>query len=182
LNGLGQDGEAPPAAESLDFDSLYTRHFGFACRSLRILGVEPNALEDAAQDVFAVVSRRLPEFQREASVKTWIFAIVQRIAANRRRTQRRKPEALDGLSESALATHVGPDAHWEAARAAELIQAFAVSLDETRRALLVLGLLERVPARELAGSLGIPLFTVYSRIRSVRESLEAFLAQHEVGT
>jgi RNA polymerase sigma-70 factor, ECF subfamily len=182
LNALEKDGEAGPRVATPDFDDLYTRHFEFACRSLRLLGVEPNALEDAAQDVFAIVSRRLPQFEQHASVKTWIFAIVQRVAANHRRSRRRKPESLAQLSESTPSTHPGPDAQWEAERAAQLIQAFAAQLDDSRRALLVLGLLERVPARELATSLGVPLFTVYSRVRSVREALEAFLQQHEVGT
>lgn len=169
-------------AEPLDFESVYTRHFEFACRSLRLLGVEPNALEDSAQDVFGIVSRRLGEFERNANVKTWIFAIVQRVAANHRRSRRRKREPLEPITERTLMTEVGPDAHAEAARAAELIQVFAAGLDEPRRALLVLGLFERLPARELSESLGIPLFTVYSRIRSLRESLEAFLKEHEVGT
>jgi RNA polymerase sigma-70 factor (ECF subfamily) len=115
-------------------------------------------------------------------VKTWIFAIVQRVAANHRRTRRRKHEQLEPLNEDSLATHAGPDAQVEAARAAALIQEFAAGLDERRRALLVLGVFERVPASELAESLGVPLFTVYSRIRRLREELEAFLARHEVGT
>jgi RNA polymerase sigma-70 factor, ECF subfamily len=174
--------EAPPESEPLDFHSIYTQHFEFACRSLRLLGVDPNGLEDAAQDVFAIVSRRLPDFEQNASIKTWIFAIVQRTAANHRRARRRKPELLAPSPEWTLATGAGPDAEWEALRAAQLIQTFATGLDDSRRALFVLGLIERVPARELAASLGIPVFTVYSRIRSVRESLEAFLAQHEVGT
>lgn len=182
MNGFEHDGEAPSGAAALDFDELYAQHFEFACRSLRLLGVDPNALEDAAQDVFAIVSRRLPEFEQHASVKTWIFAIVQRIAANHRRRRRRKPETLAALTESTPSTQPGPDEQWEADHAVRLIQAFAAQLDDGRRALLVLGLLERVPARELAASLGIPLFTVYSRVRSVREALEAFLREHEVGT
>ncbi len=181
LNNSSVDSESAVAAERLDFDSVYTRHFDFACRSLRLLGVEPNALEDTAQDVFGIVSRRLGEFEPNANVKTWIFAIVQRVAANHRRSRRRKREPFEPLMEGTLTTDIGPDAHAEGARAAALIQLFATRLDEPRRTLLVLGLFERVPARELAESLGVPLFTVYSRIRSLRESLEQFLAQHEVG-
>jgi len=40
--------------------------------------------------------------------------------------------------------------------------------------------MEDVPAREIAPLLGIPLFTVYSRIRSLREQLQRFLELHEV--
>jgi RNA polymerase sigma-70 factor (ECF subfamily) len=177
-----EGGQTPAAGEPLDFESVYTQHFEFACRSLRFLGVEPGALEDAAQDVFGIVSRKLAEFEHEASVKTWIFAIVQRVAANHRRTRRRKREQLEPLTEHSLATEMGPDAQAEAARAAALIQQFAAGLDERRRALLVLGIFERVPARELAESFGVPLFTIYSRVRSLREELEKFLARHEVGT
>jgi RNA polymerase sigma-70 factor (ECF subfamily) len=169
---------APPAP--LDFDELYARHFEFACRSLRLLGVEPDALEDTAQEVFGIVARRLGEFEQIASVTTWIFAIVQRVAANHRRTRLRKRARLDPLTGPLASTDGGPDEHAEAARAARLIEAFAAGLDEQRRALLVLGLLERIPARELAQSLDVPVFTVYSRIRSVREALKAFLKEHGV--
>lgn len=176
------ESSAPAAAEPLDFHQVYTRHFEFACRSLRLLGVEVDALEDAAQDVFGVVARRLGDFEQNASVTTWLFAIVQRVAANHRRTRRRKRDRLEPLTEPSLAEDAGPDAQADAARAARLIQAFAAALDEERRAVLVLGILERVPARELAESLGVPLFTVYSRIRTVRDGLKAFLKEHEVGT
>jgi RNA polymerase sigma-70 factor (ECF subfamily) len=178
-NNFSQDGADRVGGEPLDFDQLYTRHFEFACRSLRLLGVESEALEDAAQDVFGVVSRRLVDFEQHASVTTWIFAIVQRVAANHRRSRRRKRDRLDAMADPAAA-EAGPDAHAEAARTAQLIQAFAVGLDEERRVLLVLGVFERMPAGELAASLGVPVFTVYSRIRSVREALRAFLLQHEV--
>lgn len=182
LKDFTEDDRVPAAAEPFDFHEVYTRHFEFACRSLRLLGVEGDALEDAAQDVFGVVARRLSGFEQSASVTTWLFAIVQRVAANHRRTRRRKRDRLQPLTEPSLASDVGPDAHADAARAAQLIQAFAAGLDEERRAVLVLGVLERVPARELAESLGVPLFTVYSRVRSVRDALKAYLTEHEVGT
>jgi len=170
-----------PGVEALDFDAIYGQHFDFAYRSLRLLGVEPDALEDRAQDVFGIVAQRLSSFERRSSVKTWIFGIAQRVAANHRRSRRRKRDCLEVLDEPLAAPHAGPDAQADAARTARLIQAFATSLDEERRALFVLGLLERVPPRELAESLGVPLFTLYSRLRSVREACKAFLAEHEVG-
>lgn len=174
-------GAEPRAVEALDFDSVYSDNFAFACRSLRLLGVEPDALEDRAQDVFGVVAQRLVTFERHASIKTWIFAIVQRVAANHRRGRKRKHEPLESLEDKPLAGHEAPpDAHADAARTARLIQSFAEGLDDERRAVFVLGLLERVPPRELAHLLGVPLFTTYSRIRSVRRALEEFLNRHEV--
>ncbi|HTV25695.1 MAG TPA: RNA polymerase sigma factor [Polyangiaceae bacterium] len=162
------------------FDALYSEHFDFVCRSLRLLGVAPDGLEDSAQDVFGVVSRRLAEFVPNAPVRTWLFAIVQRVAANQRRTQRRKRAPLEPLCEPLVAHEPGPDAHAEAAQAAELIARFADGLDDGHRAVLVLALIERLSVREVATALGIPLFTVYSRIRSVRSALKAFLQAREV--
>ena len=166
--------------ERADFVQVYTEHFDFACRSLRLLGVSPGALEDAAQDVFGVVHRRLPEFAGDSSLKTWIFAIVQRVAANHRRARRRKLSPLRPMLDEPAAPTGNPEAHAEALQAAARIQAFCDSLDDARRTLLVLALFEDVPARELAPMLGVPLFTVYSRIRSLRAELERFLKSGEV--
>jgi RNA polymerase sigma-70 factor (ECF subfamily) len=176
------DADEPPctAPAPPEFVQVYTEHFDFACRSLRLLGVGGDAIEDAAQDVFGVVYRRLPEFAGNSSLKTWIFAIVQRVAANHRRTRRRKWRALQPLVDEPAAPTGTPEAHAEALQAAARIQAFCDGLDESRRALLVLALIEDVPARELAPMFGVPLFTVYSRIRSLRTALERFLQTGEV--
>jgi len=164
----------------LDLELIYREHFDFACRSLRLLGVEADGLEDAAQDVFGVASRRLAEFEGTSSIKTWIFAIVQRVAANHRRTHRRKQAPLDPLTpEVAASESPSPESEAQAAQSAALIRAFSDGLDESRRALLVLGLIEGVPMRELAEMLGIPLQTAYSRVRALRRSLELYLLEHE---
>lgn len=177
-DGMPEPGE--PLGSTLAFEDVYRQHFDFACRSLCLLGVAPDALEDAAQDVFGIASRRLGEFAGKSAVKTWIFAIVQRVAANHRRTQRRKRSPLEPLLDTTVDAAPSPEDNAEAAQSAALIRAFAESLDEGRRALLVLGLIEGVPMRELAASLGIPLHTGYSRIRALRSSLETFLRKHEV--
>jgi RNA polymerase sigma-70 factor, ECF subfamily len=174
---------AAPVGALLDFEMVYREHFDFACRSLRLLGVAVDGLEDAAQDVFGIASRRLAEFEGNSSVKTWIFAIVQRVAANHRRSHRRRQAPLEALSvegETAIDAGQSPESEAAAAQSAALIQAFCDTLDESRRTLLVLGLIEGVPMRELASTLGIPLQTAYSRIRALRRSLELHLLKHEV--
>ncbi|MEY2932971.1 MAG: hypothetical protein RL033_3720 [Pseudomonadota bacterium] len=186
----GKPCDAPSVAEpaapaslpgaALSFELIYREHFDFACRSLRLLGVERDGLEDAAQDVFGIASCRLAEFEGRSSIKTWIFAIVQRVAANHRRTHRRKRAPLEPLlPEDSAAVGPTPESELQAAQSAALIRAFSDSLDEGRRALLVLGLIEDVPMRELADMLGIPLQTGYSRVRALRRSLELYLLEHE---
>src|SRR5688572_3707497 len=69
-----------PAAPS--FQALYAEHVCFVWRSLRLLGVAPEHLEDAVQDTFAVVARQLSSFEGRSSLATWLFGISQRVAAN----------------------------------------------------------------------------------------------------
>jgi RNA polymerase sigma-70 factor (ECF subfamily) len=175
----GAERAAMSRSAELDFETIYREHFDFACRSLRLLGVPLEGLEDAAQDVFGVASRRLADFEGSSSVKTWIFAIVQRVAANQRRTLRRKQAPLEPLSADVAASESpSPEAAAQTSQSAALIQVFCDDLDEGRRALLVLGLIEGVPMRELASTLGISPHTAYSRVRALRRSLELYMLQH----
>ena len=162
------------------FHALYVEHFDFVWRTLRLFGVLPEALEDAAQEVFGVTYRRLAEFEGSASLRTWLFAIARRVAANERRRQRRRQSPLEPLIGEELSAEPTPQAHAEATEAASSIARFCEELDEERRALFVLALLEGVPAPELAEPLGLPLNTVYSRIRSLRHALRQFLERSEV--
>lgn len=176
------DGEGPSATPGadLDFDALYDEHFEFVWRSLRLLGVAPELLEDVTQDVFSVVARQLEAFEGRSSVRTWLFAILQRVAANQRRTQARKLRPLEPLSETLAASQPSPQSHAEAAQVVSVIERHCASLAPEQRALFVLALVEEVPCPELARALGIPLNTVYSRIRSLREGLRRALATEEV--
>jgi len=165
---------------ALDFDAIYERHFDFVWRSLRLLGVPPEVVEDATQDTFGIVSRQLERFEGRSALRTWLFAILQRVAANHRRTARRKLQRLQPLDEEHVAS--GPTAHAraETAETIDLIQRFCDTLDVERRSVFVLALLEELPAPEVAEVLEIPLNTVYSRVRSLREGLRRALEKREV--
>jgi RNA polymerase sigma-70 factor (ECF subfamily) len=177
-------GAAEPRAagggDALDFRQVYVQHFQFVWRSLRLLGVPPESLEDATQDTFAVVSRQLADFEGRSSPSTWIFAIAQRVAANHRRTRRRKLLQLRPLDEPLPGNEPAPDAALEAAQAARSIERFVDGLDDTRRALFILALMEGVPATEIAALEQRSVNTVYSRVRLLRVELKAFLEGREV--
>src|SRR5690349_19842165 len=57
------------------FDRVYADHAAFVWRVLRGMGVSEPIVEDAMQDVFMVVHRRLAEFDGLGSIKTWLFQI-----------------------------------------------------------------------------------------------------------
>src|SRR5687768_15277156 len=90
------------------FDEIYRAHFGFVWRTLRALGVPSAALDDGAQEVFVVVHRRLAEFEGRASVKSWLFAIARGVAANQRRTVRRRAEDGAGFDDRLACPGPGP--------------------------------------------------------------------------
>jgi RNA polymerase sigma-70 factor, ECF subfamily len=183
--GPGPDAEdeasAPDPASVVpaDFERVYDEHFAFVWRTLRLLGVAEGALEDATQDVFAVVSHKLSTFAGRSSLRTWIFAIAQHTASNHRRSHRRKQQPLVPLSEAFVGHEPTPQAHAEALDAARAIERHCETLDAERRALFVLALIEDVPATEIARALGVPTNTIYSRVRLLRAGLERALRQSE---
>src|SRR4051794_22631911 len=73
-----------------EFQRIYADHAGFVFRVLRGMGVADSGVEDALQDVFVVVHRRLPEFDGRYSMRTWLFEIALRVASDHRRKQRRR--------------------------------------------------------------------------------------------
>ena len=100
------------------FERIYAEGFPFVFRVLRSLGVHPERLEDAAQDVFTVVHRRLSDFEGRSSVRTWLFGIAQRIAADHRRSERRNASRWEPLPEELAHEGVSPQAQVEGRQAA----------------------------------------------------------------
>ena len=168
------------AAARRDFAQVYEEHFEFVWRSLRLLGVQRDALDDVSQDVFSAVARQLGRFEGRSSLRTWVFGIAQNIASNHRRLRARKLDLLEPLAEPFVSPEPSPHAHTEGREAADAILKFCDGLEESRRTVFVLGLLEGVPAPEIAALLGIPINTVYSRVRTLRDALERHLSEHEV--
>jgi RNA polymerase sigma-70 factor (ECF subfamily) len=160
------------------FAAIYKDYFPFVWRCLRALGVAGAALDDAAQEVFVVVHRRLPEFRGESSLRTWLYAIVRNIAANQRRGAQRG--ALQAELDPQLPSRApDPCEHAQDREAADFVQGFLATLDDKKRDVFVLALLEQLAVPEVAETLGIPLNTAYTRLRSVRIELRRALAERE---
>jgi RNA polymerase sigma-70 factor (ECF subfamily) len=174
---------APSAAvneRGLAFEAIYEAHFAFVWRSLRLLGVPSDALEDVAQDTFDIVARQLSSFEGRSSLRTWLFAIAQRVAANHRRTVRRKLSVLSPLGESVSSNEPTPHAHAEALDAADVVQRFVAGLQPSWRAVFMLAVLEDLPGAEVAALLNLPVNTVYSRVHTLRDELREAFRRREV--
>lgn len=158
-----------------DFDTLYNEHFDFVWRCLSRLGVDASSVEDAAQDTFVVVHRRLSDLLPGASRKAFLFGIALRVAHGYRRRARRK--GAEALNVEATASHdAGPFDRAARAEAARLVENFVSTLDEDKRGVFCLADLEDMSAPEISEALGVKLNTVYSRLRAARERFVAYLA------
>jgi RNA polymerase sigma-70 factor, ECF subfamily len=159
------------------FDALYGEHFEFVWRSLRRLGVRPEDLDDAAQDVFIVFLRRCAEFRRESSCRTWLFGIASNVAHQYRRKAQRQAQTLP-VTDSERTPHPSPLDQASSTQALRVIDAFLASLDDSKRDVFILAELEQLSAPEIAEALGVKLNTVYSRLRAARQAFHALLSQH----
>jgi RNA polymerase sigma-70 factor (ECF subfamily) len=173
---------APPHAAAVPaFDEVYAAHVGFVWRVLRTLGVPEAQIEDAVQDVFVVVHRRLGEWQGRAAITTWLFAIARRVAqAHRRRASRNAASPVEPLSEQLADQLVDerdgggdPFAEMSRAQAAATVLAILEQLDDDKRMVFALVELEQLSVPEVARMLDINLNTAYSRLRLARAAFEA---------
>ena len=150
----------------------FQRELDFVCRSLRRLGTTPSDVEDLAQEVFLALHRSWPQFDQTRPVRPYLFGITFRVASKHRRKNRREvtskfveiPDGRPGADDQLVA---------EGARALLLSALERIALP--RRAVLVMHEIDGVPVNEVAAALGIPRFTVYSRLRKARRELESAL-------
>jgi len=171
----GESGSDEVARDKPTFSEVYETHFAFVWRTLKRLGVPQDSLDDAAQDAFIVVHRRLGGFEGRSSLKTWLFGIVMRVAHDHRRTSERKDVGRHGTAvEGDHCAALGMDPSEGVTRAEEvrLLHRILDRLDDDKRAVFVLAELEQMTAPEIAEALSVNLNTVYSRLRAARAAFE----------
>lgn len=172
-----RDPHVADRAEAPALEAIYDEFFDFVWRSLRRLGVWPEQLDDALQDVFLVVHRRLSEFEQRATVKTWLFGICLRVASDysrRSRAHGRTTELDQEMRDPA------PDPLEQAARgeAIRFLDAHLAELDADKRAVFILAELEGMSCPEIAEAVGANVNTVMSRLKAARAKFEAAVRRH----
>jgi RNA polymerase sigma-70 factor, ECF subfamily len=173
----GARGGAPGATArrgAPDFEAIYEDHFQFVWRSLRRLGVADENLDDAIQDVFLAVHRRLGDFEARSSIKTWLFGFALRVARDYRRRAARKG-GLDPLEGSLPDAAPGPHEQLEHVESLRLIDAVLGELDDIKREVFIMSEIEQMSAPEMAEVLGLNVNTVSSRLRLARRAFEIAL-------
>jgi RNA polymerase sigma-70 factor, ECF subfamily len=175
----------PTAAE--DLVAVYGDR---ACRlATRITRNAPDA-EEAVQDAFLSVIRKIDSFRGDATFGSWVYRIVANAAYQccRKRRRHEADVSLDNLLPAfdGHGRHVAPVTDWswivdDPARHTELRMVLSTAIEELPadyRAVVVLRDVEGFSHREIAESLGLTVVNVKMRVHRARLFLRKRLAAH----
>lgn len=174
----GADGRADERPLSLA--AIYRQEFGFIWRAVRALGVDEAAAADVTQEVFVIAHRRLDAYDAAAgSLRSWLYGIARHVALHHHRSVGRKdPRRLAPAADEATpAGALDPEEQLRREEARGFVEGFLAGLDDRHREVFVLHDVEGLSAAAIADVVGVPINTVYSRLRRARELLSRALAR-----
>jgi len=160
----------PPSRE--EFAGLYHEQFSYVWHTLRHLGVPERELPDVTHDVFIVVYNRFHLFDANRPLRPWLFGVAFRVTSDYLRLGRNSRETVRDDIDPADAAP-GADALIETHEAHRLVTDALGALDLERRAVLVAHDFDGAPGPAVADALGIPIKTMYYRLRTGREQFAA---------
>ena len=150
------------------FRALYHAEFEFVWAVARRFGVPPAAIDDAVQEVFLTVFRRLDILRYEVSPRAWLYQVTRKIAARHHRGTTRLARRVAAFAAVTTDTSESPQARHEAAH---LLARLLAQLPRGTREVWELTEVLGMSGPEIAGELQLPLNTVYSRLRLARAQL-----------
>jgi RNA polymerase sigma-70 factor (ECF subfamily) len=142
--------------------------------ALRLTGRSEDAL-DLLQEAFLRAYRKLAQFHGHSSFYTWLYRLMVNLALSNRRRRRlangRPYEATSNLDLAADPDLSDPAAPLERAERDRQVQLALNALAPDHRAVLVMKDLDGMRYEEIAGTLGVPVGTVRSRLHRARGEL-----------
>ena len=163
---------APP-----EIGAIFRDYGPFVYTMLRSLGVRSSEVDDAFQEVFVVIHRRLATYEPRGTLRSWVYSICLRVAFRfRRRAGAMREIATEEIPETE--DPMTPAEHLRQRQAHGILCEILDELDDDKRAVFVLFELEGLPMQEVAESLQCPLQTAYSRLRAAREAVDAAVHRH----
>ncbi|MET0413575.1 MAG: sigma-70 family RNA polymerase sigma factor [Polyangiaceae bacterium] len=168
-----------PLDERENFAALVRAELDWVWRLLRRIGLSSADADDATQQVFLVAARRSSEVQG-SSARPFLYGTALRVAANARRTLRRRRDVPNETAQAAaVAGEPLPDELLEQRRARELLDALLAQMSPELRRVLVLSEIEQLTAKQIGELEGLPAGTVASRLRRARSTFDDLLARSQ---
>jgi RNA polymerase sigma-70 factor (ECF subfamily) len=174
---IGPIARAAAAARDERIKAMVQLHFDAVWRSLRRLGVADEALDDAAQQVFMVATRRIETIEVTGE-KPYLLGIAVRVASDSRRSRARRREVSDDHAEDRADARPSAEELVDRLRARKLLDRVLDEMPMDLRAAFTMFEIEGMSAPEVASALGIPLGTAASRLRRARALFRETLGRH----
>jgi RNA polymerase sigma-70 factor, ECF subfamily len=177
--GGGRAGLTGPkmSIDSARVTRVAQEHLDFVWRCLRRFGVPAADADDAAQQVFLVAADKLSDVPVERE-RAFLFATAARVAANARRSIRRRQSAYDNLSHAPEEPSVSQDELSDQLRARALLDQVMADMPDDLREVFVLFEIEEISIQDIAATLEIPVGTVGSRLRRARQAIQQAVTRH----
>lgn len=141
-------------------------HDNFVRNLARSLLFDENRVDDVVQETWLAALRNPPE---RSSLRGWLAVVVRNFAYKLAREEGRRVRRERNVAQNEALPSAAEMAEREAMRR-RIIDA-ANELDEEMRTTVLLRYMEGLPPREIARRLSIPVETVRSRVRNIREQL-----------
>ena len=147
------------------------RHLELVWRVLRRAGLLPADAEDASQDVFWILARRIDAVP-EVAQRSFLVSTALRVAADRRRSKWHRDVDIGHEIDDRASLAPLADEQLELARASALLERVLTMLSDDDRAVYILSELEQLSRTEVAAALGLAPGTVASRLSRARQAFE----------
>jgi len=151
----------------LTLEDVYRDHFDFVFRQSARLGGPGIDAEDAAQEVFMVVARKLETFDASSLITTWLYGITLNIVRSQRR--RARIRRLFELGEEKSEVPVRSLDRAEVLDAHRIAYAILDKLAPKKREAFILAEFEGLSCEEIAALTGSKTETIWSRLHYARK-------------
>jgi RNA polymerase sigma-70 factor (ECF subfamily) len=165
--------DAGPTLAVPSFQELCALYFDFVWKCARGFGSKADEIDDVVQDVFLVVQRRHADLKEERLARSWIYSITRRVVSTHRRRRRESDWRGAPDVDSLRSPEQSPLAAAERQMQVRVLSTLLDGLDERKREVFVLSEILEMSGREIAETIGVPMNTVYSRLRAAREDFDA---------
>ena len=149
------------------FEQLYTTHYQKVFTISRGILLNYQDTEDAVQEIFALAFRKLSQFDRRASFKTWIYRIAVNHSIQKARSLRRRH------SDVPLDFAESIPAHQEVPTSDPLVMATLDQMKPDDRAILALFYWDELSIDEISRTLNCRTNAVKTRLYRARERFRA---------
>ncbi|MBK8172087.1 MAG: sigma-70 family RNA polymerase sigma factor [Sandaracinaceae bacterium] len=160
-----------------EFAQIYSREFDYVWETVRRLGARARDQEDLVHDVFLRVHGSLGTFDHARPMRPWLFGIAFRVVSEERRSGRNRFEVNREDHEFVSSEHT-PEQIAMASEARVKVNAAVARLPSEQQFVFVAHELCDVSIADLVELAGVPLNTLYSRLRLARVAFANAL--HEI--